>query len=104
MLCIFETAWSRAFQKCIFWTIFLKTFRAQELSIDVSFVIFWDLEGGQIDLAPPQCILVFKNPSRDRVKMRNEKQNSYFFLIVLRNLAQRGNFVFPFRQALIYVF
>ena len=44
--------------------------RAQELSNDVSFVIFghqtWDLEGGgQID--PPQHILVFKYPSRDRV-------------------------------------
>ena len=43
--------------------------RAQELSNDVSFVIFghqtWDLErgGGQID--PPQHILVF----RDRVKL-----------------------------------
>ena len=40
--------------------------RAQELSNDVSFVIFghkaWDLEGGgQID--PPQRILVFKYPS-----------------------------------------
>ena len=45
--------------------------RAQELSNDVSFVIFghqtWDLEGGQID-PPPQRILVFKCPSRDRVK------------------------------------
>ena len=45
--------------------------RAQELSNDVSFVRFghktWDLEGGgQID--PPQHILVFKYPSRDRVK------------------------------------
>jgi len=45
--------------------------RAQELANDVSFVIFghktWDLEGGgQID-PPPQHILVFKYPSRDRV-------------------------------------
>ena len=44
--------------------------RAQELSNDVSFVIFGhqtcDLEeGGQID--PPPHILVFKYPSRDRV-------------------------------------
>ena len=70
-------AWSRAFQKCIFfhWTNFLQTFlqynwilrlknsifaianffadsksRGQELSNDVSFVIFghqtWDFEGG----------------------------------------------------------
>ena len=40
----------------------------RELSNDVSFVIFrhqtWDLEGG----GPPQRILVFKYPSRDRVK------------------------------------
>ena len=47
--------------------------RAQELSNDVSFVIFihqtWDLEGGQIDPPPPpQRILVFKYHSRDRVK------------------------------------
>jgi len=45
--------------------------RAQELSNDVSFVIFghqtWDLEGGG-QIAPPQHILVFKYPSRDRVK------------------------------------
>ena len=45
--------------------------RAQELSNDVSFVIFghktWDLEGG-VKLTPPQHILVFKYPSRDRVK------------------------------------
>ena len=87
-VCIFEMAWSRAFQKCIichFWTNFFckhfyyKTWfcdkkfnfpkfanffadskrRAQELSNDVSFVIFghktWDF-------------LVFKYPSRDRVK------------------------------------
>ena len=45
--------------------------RAQELSNDVSFVIFghktWDLEGGS-NWPPPQHILVFKYPSRDRVK------------------------------------
>ena len=45
--------------------------RAQELSNDVSFVIFghqtWDLEGG-VKLTPPQRILVFKYPSGDRVK------------------------------------
>ena len=45
--------------------------RVQELSNDVSFVIFrhqtWDLEGG-VKLTPPQRILVFKYPSRDRVK------------------------------------
>ena len=93
-------AWSRAFKKCKIF-LFLDNFfckhfyyitgfcdkkfnfckfaiffadsksRAQELSNDVSFVIFghktWDLEGGgQID--PPQRILVFKYPSRDRVK------------------------------------
>ena len=44
--------------------------RAQELSNDVSFVIFghqtWDLEGGEVKLT--QHILVFKYPSRDRVK------------------------------------
>ena len=81
--CIFEMAWSRAFQK-----IFCKHFyfitwfcdeiffadsksRAQELSNDISFVIFghqtWDLEGGA-NWPPPQHILVFKYPSRDRVK------------------------------------
>ena len=47
------------------------TRREQELSNDVSFVIFgnqtWDLEGGQINPPPPH-ILVFKYPSRDRVK------------------------------------
>ena len=54
--------------------------KAQELFNDVSFVIFghqtWDLEGGggQID-PPPQRILVFKYPSRDRVK----KQETYCF-------------------------
>ena len=46
--------------------------RAQKLSNDVSFVIFghqtWDLEGGGVKLTPPQHILVFKYPSRDRVK------------------------------------
>ena len=45
--------------------------KAQELSNDVSFVIFrhqtWDLQGG-VKLTPPQHILVFKYPSRDRVK------------------------------------
>ena len=45
--------------------------RAQELSNDVSFVIFghktWDLEG--VSIPPPQHILVFKYPSRDRVKL-----------------------------------
>ena len=86
-------AWSRAFQKCIIFHFYYitgfcdKRFnfckfanffadsknRAQELSNDVRFVIFghqtWDLEGGgQID--PPQHILVFKYPSRDRVKWR----------------------------------
>ena len=96
-------AWSRAFQKCIIFLFFGQIFfckhfyyitgfcdkklnfckfanffadcksRAQELSKDVSFVIFghqtWDLEGGQID-PPPQHILVFKYPSRDRVNLR----------------------------------
>ena len=45
--------------------------RAQELSNDVSFVIFghqtWDLEGGG-QPPPSGGILVFKYPSRDRVK------------------------------------
>ena len=43
--------------------------RAQEILNDVSFVIFghqtWDLEGGGGQIDPP---LVFKYPSRDRVK------------------------------------
>ena len=47
--------------------------RVQELSNDVSFVIFghqtWDLEGGGVKLTPPPRILVFKYPSRDRVKL-----------------------------------
>ena len=46
--------------------------RAQELSNDVSFVILghqtWDLEWGGAKLTPPLHILVFKYPSRDRVK------------------------------------
>ena len=82
-------AWSRAFQKCIFYH-FLKKFckhyyyiigfcekksifladsksRAQELSNDVSFVIFghqtWDLEGGgQID--PPPAYPGFQVPQQ----------------------------------------
>ena len=45
--------------------------RSQELSNDVSFVIFgnqtWDLEGGGVQIDPPPP-LVFKHPSRDRVK------------------------------------
>ena len=52
--------------------------RAHELSNDVSFVIFghktWDLEGGG-QIAPPQHILVFKYPSRDRVKEPNHQTN-----------------------------
>ena len=48
--------------------------RAQELSNDESIVIFghqtWDLEGGGGQIDPtPQRILVFKYPSRDRVKV-----------------------------------
>ena len=84
-------ACSRAFQKCmIFHFYYITGFcdnkfnfcanffadsksRAQELSNDVSFVIFgyktWDLEGGGIKLTPPQQILVFKYPCRDRVKL-----------------------------------
>ena len=84
-------AWSRAFQKCIIFHFLDKIFflqrvkynwikkinfckfanffadyksRAQELSNDVSFIIFghqtWDLA---------QHILVFKYPCRNRVKM-----------------------------------
>ena len=53
---------------------FLQTLKVEHwrLPFDVKFVIFghqtWDLkEGGQID-PRPQHILVFKYPSRDRVK------------------------------------
>ena len=81
-------AWSRAFQQCIFFyfldilqkkiyfckfAIFFADFKskAQELSNDVSFVIFghqtWDLEGGGSNYPLPQRILVFKYPSRDKV-------------------------------------
>jgi len=53
--------------------------RAQELSYDVSFVIFghqtWDLEGG-VKLTPSQHILVFKYPSRDRVNILEIQNNS----------------------------
>ena len=56
--------------------------RAQELSNDVSFVIFehqtWDLEGGGVKLSPPQHILVFKYLGRDRVKCK-----TYLIAIVL---------------------
>ena len=54
-------------KKCSIFAIFFSDSksRAQKLSNDVSFVIFghqtWDLEG--------QRILVFKSPSRDRVKI-----------------------------------
>ena len=48
-------AWSRAFQKCIIFFADSKS-TAQELSNDVSFVIFghqtWDLEGGGFDPSP----------------------------------------------------
>ena len=56
---------------------------AQELSNDVSFVIFrhktWDLEGGSN--WPPHHILGFKYPSRDRVKI--SKQNQYWCSYVM---------------------
>ena len=58
-------------------------------SNDVSFVIFghqtWDLEGGGGQLDPPQHILVFKYPSRDRVKLENFKlqEKSKFLNVVL---------------------
>ena len=89
-------AWSRAFQKCIIFHFLDKFFfckylyyitgfcdkkfnfckfakffadsksRAQELSNDVSFVIFghqtWDLEGGQID--PPPAYPGFQVPQQ----------------------------------------
>jgi len=88
-------AWSRVFQKCIIFHFLEKNYitgfcdknpifanlqiffadsksRAQEFSNYVSFVIFghqtWDLEGERSNLPPPQHILVFKYPSRDRVK------------------------------------
>ena len=97
--------WSRAFTKCIFYhftdIFFCKHFyfitgfckkkfyflkickffsdsksRAQELSNDLSFVIFghqtWDLEGGG-----GKRILVFKYPSRDRVKHILKLQNCF---------------------------
>ena len=60
--------------------------RAQELSNDVSFVIFelqtWDLEGGggKLTLSPPQRILVFKYPGRERVKKICWVKNSVFEL------------------------
>ena len=48
--------------------------RAQELSNDVSFVIFghqtWDLEGGQFDPSP--AYPGFKYPSRNRVNTKFE--------------------------------
>ena len=100
-------AWSRAFKKCIIFHFLDKFFfckhfyyitgfcdkkynfckfanffadsksRAQELSNDVSFVIFrhltWDLEGGGQINPPPQQILVFKDPSRDRVNIPSHK-------------------------------
>ena len=87
-------AWSKAFQKCIFYYFldnlfckldFAKNFyfckfanffadsksKVQELSIIchiwTSNMRFKGGGGGQID--PPQLILVFKYPSRDRVKL-----------------------------------
>ena len=90
-------AWARAFQKCIFYhfldNFFLQTFnyitgfckkkfnfckfanlfadsksRAQELSNDVSFVIFghqtWDLEGGGVKLTSPSAYPGFQVPQQ----------------------------------------
>ena len=94
--CILEMAWSRAFQKCIFhhfldiilcihfyhltwfcrkfqfWLIFLQILKVEHKTFP--FVTFahqtWDLEGKRGKIAPsPQRILVFKYPSKDRVKI-----------------------------------
>ena len=68
--------------------------RAQELSDDVSFVIFghqtWDLEGGGVQIDPPQHILVFKYPSRDRVNkfLESEPLNPVFVLFPELDLLQ----------------
>ena len=94
IFCIFEMAWSRAFQKCIYLFYFLDKFfyaniftgfcdikfnfckianlfadsksRAQELSNDVSFVIFghktWDLEGW-VKLTPPSVSWFSSTPA-----------------------------------------
>jgi len=63
----------KKFNFCKFANLFADSkSRAQELSNDVSFVIFghqtWDLEGGS-NWPLPQHILVFKYPSRDRVNI-----------------------------------
>ena len=63
----------KKFNFCKFANLFADSkSREQELSKDVSFVIFghqtWDLEGGGGSNGPPQHILVFKYPRKDRVK------------------------------------
>ena len=62
--------------------------RAQELSNDVSFVIFghktWNLEGG-VKLTPPPHILVFKDPSRDRVKRKMKNKPILFIINISRS-------------------
>jgi len=65
--------WDKKFNFCKFANFYADSkSRAQELFNDVSFVIFghktWDLEGRVKLTPPPQHILVFKYPSRDRVK------------------------------------
>ena len=62
----------KKFNFCKFANLFADSkSRVQELSNDVSFVIFghktWDLEGG-VKLTPPPGLQV---PSRDRVKIRD---------------------------------
>ena len=66
----------KKFNFCKFANVFAYSkSRAQELFNDESFVIFRhqtrDLEGGGVKLTPLQHILVFKYPSRDRVKQKH---------------------------------
>ena len=67
--------------------------RAQELSNDVSFVIFghktWDLEGAGSNWTPPKHILVFKYPSWDRVKL------TFFILKETDFFVPNSNFRIP---------
>ena len=59
-------------KKILFLQIFLQILKVEHKSFLMMYHKTWDLEGGgQID-PPPQRILVFKYPSRDRVNAQGE--------------------------------
>ena len=79
--CIFEMAWSRAFQKCIIFHFY-------------NITGFFDKK---FKLTLPQHILVFKYPSRGRVKLKNTcrvlfQTDSLKFITIYITLTQLKNF------------